>query len=130
MTKYRFMTFTLLLACLLWPVSPTVSLAEKPAVVFFSHIYDLPLPPKMQELVEEAVIFDNPTGRVVESVAIGPNSKNNIIAFYQSSLPQLGWHSADQVGLIYQRGGEKITLRIETRHNDRRILFMTLTPVK
>lgn len=130
MTKLRFLVPLCGLMMLIQPLSVTLALAEAPAVVFFSHIYDLPLPPQMQELTEDAIVFDNPTGRVVESVAIGPNSENNIIAFYQASLPQLGWRAGDDAGYIYLRDSEKITLRIETRHNNRRLLFITLTPLK
>lgn len=80
---------------------------------FLAAIEDVPL---MAGLVEqpEAVIFESDNGRVVRTAAEGQADGARVSAFYEASLPQLGWtRVADADGLAYERENE--TLRIAIR---------------
>ena len=70
---------------------------------FISTIEDLPL---MPGLIEEAggVVFDSPSGRIVEAFATGDVSEGAVRDFYSETLPQLGWRPL-AVG-VYQRENE------------------------
>lgn len=86
---------------------------------FAEAIPDLPL---MDGLVEQpgAVVFDKPSGRIVEMEASGPLSQPEIEAFYRRTLPSLGWESAgdtlyrraqEQLRLVFQSAAESVTVR-------------------
>ena len=78
------------------------------AGTFVSVIEDLPLMPGLIE-EEGGMIFDSPGGRVVEAFATGEVSEGGVLAFYEETLPQLGWRSLG--GGVYQR--EKEILKVE-----------------
>jgi hypothetical protein len=57
----------------------------------------------------QSVVFDAPGGRVVEAWAEGAVSPAAVLAFYGSTLPQLGWTASAPD--LFRREGE--TLRVE-----------------
>lgn len=88
--------------------------AEEPR--FFSELNDIPLMPGLYELADEAMVFDKPEGRIVTSAAASETENiNEIKAFYDSALPQLGWVRQEGANgaLAYARQGETLTLRVE-----------------
>lgn len=90
--------------------------AEEPR--FFSELSDIPLMPGLFELAEDAVVFDKPEGRIVESAAVSETENmNEIREFYDSALPQLGWVRvpAPEGAAAYIRQDEALRLRLETR---------------
>ncbi len=72
---------------------------------------DLPLAPGLTELVDQALIYDKPGGRIVESYAAGRGNPDLVAVFYRNSLPQLGWRRTAPG--TYVREGE--TLKITTQ---------------
>jgi hypothetical protein len=58
---------------------------------FFSAIEDLPLMDGLSEVDGVGVIFDSPSGRIVELLSMGEVNKDNVSNFYSQTLPQLGW---------------------------------------
>lgn len=76
--------------------------------VFLSGIDDLPLMPGLTELPESGVVFDKPSGRIVETYAEGPVTRESVIAFYRRTLPQLGWR--DHGMAAFRREGEQLAL--------------------
>ena len=78
---------------------------------FFRSVEDLPLMPGMTESADEAVVFDQPGGRIVEvtgTVALGtPGSA--VTAFYDQTLPQLGWQKEGEAA--YVREQERLTIQ-------------------
>lgn len=104
----------------------SISVAGAAQARFFTELNDIPLMPGLYELAEETVVFDKAEGRIVETAAVSETVKSNEIkAFYSATLPQLGWV---RVGPdIFQRQGEKLTLRLETRGNIE-VLKLSLTP--
>jgi hypothetical protein len=76
---------------------------------FVAGIEDMPLMPGLTQLAERNVVFDAPSGRIVEAYAEGQVGREAVRSFYARTLPQLGWHG--QGSDRYVREGE--TLRIE-----------------
>ncbi len=76
---------------------------------FVHGIEDLPLMPGLAEAPDAGVVFDTPSGRIVQTEAIGHVSRNQVLAFYAETLPQLGWRSL-ATGLFRR---ENEVLRIE-----------------
>jgi len=101
--------------------------AQNPAPAYFQNMNDLPLMPGLFEVLEDAVVFDKPEGRILESTAIGKNAQPaEIMEFYAKTLPALGWKplGAGQ----YARGHEALGLAAVRQGNDAR-LRVTLEPL-
>ena len=64
----------------------------------------------MPGLIEEegGMVFDSARGRIVEAFATGPVSEGGVMAFYEKTLPQLGWRRLD-IG-VFQRENEVLKL--------------------
>lgn len=93
---------------------------------FFSQLRDIPLMPGLYELPEDSLSFDKPEGRIVEAAAASETrSAGEIRAFYDSTLPELGWRSAGDNS--YVREDEKLILRPESR-GKLNILRLSLSP--
>ena len=77
---------------------------------FLSVIPEMPLMPSLIEDLDAAVVFDGPSGRIVEAVANGDVSSDAVYAFYSASLPQLGWTVSSEG--IYRRAAEILKIEI------------------
>lgn len=79
---------------------------------FFSSVPDMPLMDGLTELTDQTVVFDKPEGRIVESVALieGP-APDNVLRFYNETLPQLGW--ARIADLSFRREHEVLKVFVE-----------------
>lgn len=62
---------------------------------FLSALGDVPLAPGLAEVPGGGVTFDDPTGCIVEAFAAGAAGRNEVAAFYRSTLPVLGWTALD-----------------------------------
>ena len=60
------------------------------AVGFLSVIEDLPLAPGLTE-APGAVLFESPSGQIVDASASGDVAPQKVSDFYGETLPQLGW---------------------------------------
>lgn len=80
------------------------------ASTYVAGISDLPLMPGLKELPESGLVFDKPGGRIVEAFAQGSMAPHSVIAFYDETLPQLGWQRAGQG--TYLREGERLELDV------------------
>lgn len=76
---------------------------------FIAGIDDMPLMPGLTQLTDRNVVFDAPSGRIIEAYAEGPVAREAVRSFYARTLPQLGWRQRN--GELYVRDGE--TLRLE-----------------
>ena len=88
------------------------ALAGAPAIAadgFVPGIDDLPLMPGLAALAGQSVVFDAPGGRVIDAWAEGAVTQGDVLSFYGSTLPQLGWTVAAPD--LFRREGE--TLRLE-----------------
>lgn len=80
---------------------------------------DLPLMPGFEEVADSGVVFDKPSGRIVQVIAFGKEPPAAVRAFYRETLVELGWRqdggtTAD--GLKMRREGE--TLNLHLSHAD------------
>ena len=83
------------------------SLAQE-AGLFIKDIEALPLMPGLVEEVGSGTAFDTAQGRIVEAYATGPVSEGGVMAFYEKTLPQLGWRRL-VIG-VFQRENEVLKL--------------------
>lgn len=72
-------------------------------------ITDLPLMEGMTERADESVTFDDPTGRIVETVTTRP--AGDVAGFYRTALPPLGWREVR--ANVYRRDGENLTVTLK-----------------
>jgi hypothetical protein len=107
-----------------------------PPLQYFSVIQDLPLMPGLQELADQAVVFDQPQGRIVESAALsrGPDQPA-IKRFYETTLPALGWRAMSArgegiayKGMAYIRENEFLQINFERRQG-RDVVRIMVGPV-
>ena len=80
---------------------------------FASVITDLPLMPSLIEDASQDMIFSAPIGRIVEVWAQGPVTAGQVDAFYDQSLPQLGWRAIGEGR--FERDGELLRLDVADR---------------
>ncbi len=92
------------LALVVFPGAGTAG--EDPA--FVAGVADLPLMPGLAEVPEAGVVFDKPSGRIVEAYAQGPVSRAAVTRFYLSTLPNLGWRAKAES--LFRREGEELRL--------------------
>jgi hypothetical protein len=93
---------------------------------FFSLLSDVPLMPGLYEVTKDSMSFDKPEGRIVEATAASETQNTNQIrAFYDSTLPQLGW--VNKGPNSYARDSEILTLRLETS-GSLNIVHLSLSP--
>ena len=94
---------------------------------FIAGIDDMPLMPGLTQLADRNVVFDAPSGRIVEAYAEGAVARETVRGFYARTLPQLGWR--ERGGDLYVREGE--TLRLEfpaPRSGGRTLVRFFLSP--
>ena len=93
-------------------LAPEESVTEPASDVisFVDGFEALPLMPGMHNVTGSSVVFDTPTGRIVESAIAGITTAAEVRAFYARSLPQLGWERF--VETEYRREDEVLKLEI------------------
>ncbi len=75
---------------------------------FIAGVADLPLMPGLAEVPEAGLIFDKPSGRIIEAYAEGAVSRAAVSSFYLGTLPNLAWRS--KAKYLFQRDGELLRL--------------------
>lgn len=61
------------------------------AVDYLTAVEDLPLAQGLTEQKDKTTVFDAPVGKIVTAYATGNVKAADIVNFYDSTLPQLGW---------------------------------------
>lgn len=90
------------------------------AETFVAGMGDVPVMPGLSATAEEPLVFDKPTGRIVETVMRGRVERTAVLDFYARTLPQLGWkRTADT---RFQREAEE--LRLEFANGTVRFVLM------
>lgn len=92
---------------------------------FLTAVDDLPLMAGLTELVDEAVYFDTPKGRIVEAYAVGDIKKDDILTYYKDSLPALGWKRTAHG--TYMRDGEYLSVLVSVE-DDTAVVRFSLSP--
>ncbi len=75
---------------------------------FIAGIEDLPLMPGLQAVPGTELDFDNPSGRIVGVEAAGAVKRDQVLAFYRATLPQLGWRPAGET--TFERDDERLKI--------------------
>jgi hypothetical protein len=103
----------LLRTALMLPMLIAALAGTADAAGFVEGLEDLPLMDGLESEPGSALVFDKPGGRIVETFAVGKVAKADAVAFYEATLPQLGWAKAKAKApaLAFEREGE--TLRLE-----------------
>jgi hypothetical protein len=97
------------LPCVAVLLAATTMSPARAADRFVAGIDDLPLMTGLAAMPGQNVVFDAPGGRVVEAWAEGTVTRDAVLSFYGSTLPQLGWTVAAPD--LFRRDGE--ALRVE-----------------
>ena len=134
MKSFRFMTFGLALvaaSALLDVLSPGPVLAQVPeGTGYLSALPDFPLMPGLQEQPESSVVFDKPSGRIVEATLSGEVLPAEVRDYYSAALPPLGWQILSQAddSLVYRREEERLVLMIASE-GGRTLVRLALEPI-
>jgi hypothetical protein len=93
---------------------------------YFEALYDIPIMPGLEEMKDQAMLFDKPDGKIASVVAISKTLKpKEVDGFYNATLPPLGWEKMGPKSYI--RGAEKLELRIE-ENPPFTILYLGISP--
>jgi len=79
------------------------------AVDYLSAVDDLPLAQGLTEQKDKTTVFDAPVGKLITAYATGNVKAADVVDFYDSTLPQLGWEKT--ASGTYHRKAE--TLKID-----------------
>lgn len=112
--KFKILTVILFLSALTSCIINKEAIAEKeadenytgpPAIVagtsYLQEIEDVPLPNGFHTNGEPALVYDTPSGRIIEIIAEGISNTEEVEKFYNDALPQLGWKKK----VSFYRGG-------------------------
>jgi hypothetical protein len=109
-----------------------VSLGQ--SAVYVPGTEDVPLMPGLSSDDGASLVFDKPQGRIVEAAARGPVTRRAVMAFYDESLPQLGWRQTAAKATAgspdtksFERDGERLSLDFDGRDGNLQVAF-TLAP--
>ena len=98
--------------------------------VYVPGTEDVPLMPGLAADEAASLVFDKPQGRIVEAEARGAVTRHAVMAFYEESLPQLGWRrtaAKTPDTKSYERDGERLSLDFDGRDGNLQVAF-TLAP--
>ncbi len=92
-----------------------------------SHAKEIPLPTAFEEDKAEALLYNTPDGRIMESNATGKGDKDAIIDFYTQSLTELGWtkntNHNNKISARYIKDGERLDITITTSETGNNINY-------
>lgn len=96
---------------------------------FIDILGDVPMMPEMEIEPESTLIFDKASGRYIEALTTLPldTANNEITAFYQKTLPLLGWTKISVEE--YHKDDETLKILIEN-NNDAVIVRFIASPAK
>lgn len=123
---YNVKYLILCLALCLSVIATPINIAQAQTPKFFSMMPDIPIKPGLEEIEEQALSFDKPQGRIIESIAEVQNGReDDILSYYQSSLPQLGWRQKNAT--TFTRDSERLILNFES-YESKNFLRLTIQP--
>jgi hypothetical protein len=99
--------------------------APASAESFLGVYEDLPLAPGLAEVQGSGLSFDSPAGRIIEGYAKGNVKAGEVLKFYATTLPQLGWTRESDT--LYRREAE--VLKLDTELEGRAlVVHFTISP--
>ncbi|HJN23684.1 MAG TPA: hypothetical protein QF509_07260 [Rhodospirillales bacterium] len=100
--------------------------ADRNGIAFVNGIEDLPLMDGLREAEGESMVFDTAAGRIVESYASGTVTRRQVLEFYTSTLPQLGWRQSGKS--TFQREDEILKLEFSAAAKPALTVRFALSP--
>jgi hypothetical protein len=91
---------------------------------YLAGMEDVPLAPALAT-PDAPFSFDSPQGRIIITYAKGATDRASVLAFYATSLPQLGWRREEET--LFRREGESLRLEFGPPARDLTVRF-TLAP--
>lgn len=84
------------------------------APAFFEALYDVPVMPGLEELKDQAMLFDKPDGRIASVTAVSETkSQGDVSRFYAETMPALGWKNINKNQ--YVRKKDLLTIELSTK---------------
>lgn len=120
---------TIFAVCLIFCVWSAVQAQE------WADSLDIPLPADFVELEQGRLEFDAPGGRMLELHFLGQSESQSIAAFYNESLPQLGWDQktnekqGNTNSYVFEREAERLTILIVDKTSETE-LVLRLVPIE
>ncbi|MBT5429767.1 MAG: hypothetical protein HOK89_07585 [Rhodospirillaceae bacterium] len=93
---------------------------------FISILNDVPLMSGLKIQKQTALIFDTPSGRIVEVAAVGKIPLLKVREFYADTLPQLGWRDVGKN--IFSRDKEILSINLSIIVNRNTQIKFSITP--
>ena len=119
--KLNSFIIALLLLCAIGSVQ-----AGAQATPFFEALYDVPVMNGLEEIKDQAMLFDKPDGRIASVVAVSERLDNKAVTdFYAQTLPELGWKKT--APNQYVRGKDHLALSV-VRKGSLTIAHFALSP--
>jgi len=87
---------------------------------YLAEFEDLPLAPGLTEQ-PGGMLFESPTGRIVDATASGDATSAQVQGFYQQALPQLGWEALPDGA--FRRDNEILRIDIDGSHRSLLVRF-------
>ncbi len=106
---------------------PFMVWAEKP-VTYLNAMPDIPVMHGLVEGAGSTLSFDKPSGRILSTYVLAEDfiSEQDILDFYQKTLPQLGWTEKKAHEFIRER--EQLSITVDDGEDGLIVQFL-LTPV-
>ena len=93
---------------------------------FVAGLDDVPLMPGLAMVADSALVFDAPSGRIVQAEAAGAVTPEAVSTFYRRTLPQLGWSVT--TGNEFRREAELLRLDMSAMTGDTLRVRFTVAP--
>jgi hypothetical protein len=117
------------LGSLAFPFIPTPASATSPRLLqFVPGLADVPAMPGLDPVDAEPLVFDKPDGRIVQAVLSGMVPRGAVLAFYDQTLPQLGWRRAAERSFVREGEGLRLDFVATGASSDKTTVRFTLTP--
>ncbi len=113
------------LGSLAFPFIPAPASAASP---FVPGLADVPAMPGLDPVDAEPLVFDKPDGRIVQAVLSGMVPRGAVLAFYDQTLPQLGWRRAAERSFVREGEGLRLDFVATGASSDKTTVRFTLTP--
>lgn len=97
---------------------------------FVEGLEDVPLPENVTQIENGSLSFDNEEIRFFESYLSAEKQKfENIIKFYNDTLPQLGWqkNNSNKQKILFERDGESLEI---TKESDKPLILRLVVKSK
>lgn len=100
--------------------------AQDAAEGYLPGFEDVPVQDGLVVDEEGTVVFDSPSGRIVEVYATGLLAPENVLEFYGATLPEMGWQPVTRQR--FQRENEQLSIDFFDGQSNLSVRF-TLAPL-